>query len=104
VDLTCWERDGTIQFAVRVTPRAARSAVVGVERGVLHVRLSAPPIDGAANRALLALLAEVLDLPRAQIELLAGERSRFKRVAVQGLTHQALLARLAQHMSAGRRE
>ncbi len=104
MDLICRERSGELEFEVRVTPRAARSALVGVEQGVLHVRLSAPPIEGAANRALLALLSEVLALPRAQIVLAAGERSRRKRVAVRGLARQELLARLARYVSADRRE
>jgi uncharacterized protein (TIGR00251 family) len=83
---------------------AAQSTVVGVEQGILHVRLSAPPVEGAANRALLALLAEALALPRAQIALVAGERSRRKRVAVRGLARQELLARLARHIPPDRCE
>lgn len=104
MDLICRERAGELEFEVRVTPRAARSALVGVEQGILHVRLSAPPVEGAANRVLLALLAEALALPRAQIVLVAGERSRRKRVAVRGLARQELLARLARRLSAGRHE
>jgi uncharacterized protein (TIGR00251 family) len=104
MDLICRERAGELEFEVRVAPRAARSALVRVERGVLHVRLGAPPVEGAANRALLALLAEALALPRTQIVLAAGERSRRKRVVVRGLAREELLARLAWHLSPDRHE
>jgi uncharacterized protein (TIGR00251 family) len=104
MNLICRERAGELEFEVRVTPRAGQSTVVGVEQGILHVRLSAPPVEGAANRALLALLAEALALPRAQIALVAGERSRRKRVAVRGLARQELLARLARHIPTDRCE
>lgn len=104
MNLICRERGGKLEFEVRVTPRAGRSSVVGVEQGILHVRLSAPPVEGAANRALLALLAEALALPRAQIVLVAGERSRRKRVAVRGLARRELLARLARHIPTDGRE
>jgi uncharacterized protein (TIGR00251 family) len=69
---------------VRVIPRARRTEVAGEREGALLVRLAAPPVEGAANDALVAFLADALDLPRRNIRIVAGERSRHKRVAIAG--------------------
>ena len=58
------------------------------------MRLAAPPVDGAANEALIAFLSEALDLPRRDVTLVGGERSRDKRVRVTGLDESAAIARL----------
>lgn len=79
---------------VRVIPRAPRSAVAGIRDGALLVRLAAPPVDGAANDALLALMAGVLDVPRRDLAIVAGERARRKRLKVTGLSPEAVQARL----------
>jgi uncharacterized protein (TIGR00251 family) len=81
-------------LAVRVTPRAGRSAIAGVRDGVLLVKLAAAPVDGAANDALIALLAETLHLPKRAIRLRSGERSRAKQVEIDGLPESEILARL----------
>ena len=62
--------------------------------GAFLVRLAAPPVDGAANAALLAFLADVLDVPRRNITIVSGEKSRDKRVQVVGLDDQSARARL----------
>lgn len=80
---------------VRVMPRSPRSAVAGVRDGALLVRLAAPPVDGEANAALIALLAEALDLPRRDLALVAGARGRRKRVKISGLRPAEVTARLA---------
>jgi uncharacterized protein (TIGR00251 family) len=70
-------------FGLRLTPRAARDEVRGVdEAGLLVVRVAAPPVDGAANEALTRLLARELGVPRSAVLLEAGTRSRSKRVRV----------------------
>jgi len=79
---------------VRVIPRAPRSAVAGVRDGALLVRLTAAPADGEANAALIALLAHALDLPRRDLTLVAGERSRRKRVTISGMRPADVAARL----------
>jgi uncharacterized protein (TIGR00251 family) len=79
---------------VRVIPRARRSEIAGTRDTVLLVRLNAPPVDGAANKALIGLLAETLDLPRSAITIVSGETSRSKRVAVAGLSGADVTARL----------
>ncbi len=76
--------DGLV-FAVRVQPRASRNEVAGLQGDALKVRLTAPPVEGEANRALVAFLAEVCGVRRADVELLSGETSRDKRVRIRGL-------------------
>ena len=63
--------------------------------GVLAVRVTRPPADGEANRAVIRLVASALQVPRSAVALVAGERARTKRVAVRGLTAAELEARLA---------
>lgn len=75
-----------VEFEVRVIPRAGRSGLAGERDGRLLVRLAAPPVEGAANEALLALIAELFDCPKRSVRLVAGERARSKRVAVDGVS------------------
>jgi len=84
-----------LRLVLRLTPRASRNAVEGVTvepdgRAVLRVRLRAPPVDGAANAALVAWLASVLDMRKSDVRLAAGETSRVKRIDLAG--DSALLA------------
>lgn len=67
-------------------PRASRTELAGLHGGALRVRLAAPPVDGAANDALLRYLAEALDVPRATIALLSGHSGRRKVVEILGVT------------------
>jgi uncharacterized protein (TIGR00251 family) len=73
----------TTRLTVRVIPRAGRTGIDGVtEGGALRVRLTAPPVEGAANAALVALLADLLNLPKREIAIIRGAQSREKVVAV----------------------
>jgi uncharacterized protein len=78
-------REGVVRFGVRVQPRAARTEVNGVHRTALKVRVAAPPVDGAANEALIALLATCLDVPRRAVRIVAGVASRSKIVEIEGV-------------------
>ena len=69
---------------VRVIPRAARSQIAGVRDSALLVRLNAPPVDGAANEALITLIAQALDIPRRHVSIVSGASSRTKRLRVKG--------------------
>jgi len=78
-----------ICLAVRVIPRAKKSEVAGIVTGVdgrtaLSIRLAAPPVDGAANKALLAFLAGMLDVTKSAISIRSGETGRLKRIDVTG--------------------
>lgn len=75
-----------MSFRVRVTPRASRDAVLDVREGILRVALSAPPVDGAANSALIKLLAKALGVSKSRVQIGRGQRSREKLVRVQGLS------------------
>ena len=81
--------------AVRVIPRSPRSAITGMRGGALLVRLHAPPVDGAANDALIELLAQAFGRPRRDVSLVSGATSRDKRVAIQGLSETDFAARLS---------
>ncbi|HNV74115.1 MAG TPA: DUF167 domain-containing protein [Gemmatimonadaceae bacterium] len=92
--VTVEERAGGVRFAVRVQPRASRSEVAGIQQGALKVRLQAPPVDGAANEALVDFLADSLDVPRRMIRIVSGESSRSKVVEALGVS-VAAVAQLA---------
>ncbi len=79
-------------LAVRVQPKAKRNAVLGERAGALRVSVTAPPEDGRANDAVLALLREHFNLQRSQIELLSGPTNRNKVILVRGVTPQQLSA------------
>jgi len=79
---------------VRVIPRAKKTELAGERDGAVVVRLAAPPVEGAANDALIAFLASTLALPRRDIRILSGDRSRRKRVAISGLTETSVKKRL----------
>ena len=84
-----------VTLSLRVQPRASRNAVVGWTGDTLNIRLTAPPVEGAANAACLTFLADLLDLPQSQLQILRGERSRQKVVRITGLTQEEVHARLS---------
>ena len=75
-------------------PRAGRSGFAGLRDNALLVRLAAAPVDGAANDELIALLSKTLRIPKRDITIVAGERSRTKRVRIAGLDREQVLALL----------
>jgi uncharacterized protein (TIGR00251 family) len=77
-----------------VQPRAFRTELAGIHGDALRVRLSAAPVDGAANEALVRLLADLLSVPRSAVQVIAGERSRSKIVAVSGIGPEQAARRL----------
>ena len=86
------EKDGLLVFNVRVVPRASRNEILGEHDGTLRVRLAAPPVEGAANEALVRILAQAFNTPRDAISIVAGKSSKLKRVGVRGVSSEALLA------------
>lgn len=87
---------GTAAVTIRVQPRASRNQIQRRPSGAIVVRLTAPPVEGAANRALVEFLADALDVPKSAVEIVAGTRSREKRVRVAGMSAEALRSRLEQ--------
>lgn len=89
-------------FTVRVIPRSPKSAITGRRGDAIVVRLSAPPVDDAANKALIELLSKAFERPRRDVSIVSGHKSRDKRVAVEGISEQDLSARLTALLEAGR--
>jgi len=89
-------RGSLVRVAVHVQPRASRSEIVGQHGAALKVRLQAPPVDGAANDALVRLLADALGVSPRSVRVVAGATSRAKTVEIDGTTEDAVRA-LAPH-------
>lgn len=89
-------RDGAVRFPVRVIPRASRNAVAGGHAGALKVRLQAPPVEGAANDALVEFLASELQVARGAVRIVVGRSSRNKVVEVHGIDAAAVMRLAAE--------
>ncbi|MGC2828539.1 MAG: DUF167 domain-containing protein [Candidatus Acidiferrum sp.] len=85
---------GTVSFPVRVQPRASKDEIAGVHGGALKIRLQAPAVENRANEALVEFLAHLLKTPKSAVRILAGDRSRTKRVEIRGVTKQEILGLL----------
>jgi uncharacterized protein (TIGR00251 family) len=88
------------RLAVRVQPRASRSEVTGWQDGALRVRLTAAPVDGAANKALLEFLANALGIPRGDLTIVQGHTGRAKLVEVERLDADEVADRVAAILAA----
>lgn len=90
-----------VVIEVRVIPRASKPGIAGTRDGALLVRLKAPPVEGAANAELIELMAKTAGVPRRSVSIVAGDRTRTKRVAIAGMTlldaGRAFTARQADH-------
>lgn len=84
------------ELALRVQPRASRNEVTGWRGETLLLRITAPPVEGAANAACQEYLAELLGLKRTDVQLVAGEKSREKRFRVSGLTFAEIQAKIRE--------
>jgi len=93
-DWSITEADGGVTFAVRVAPRSSRNQIVGVEGGALKIKLTAPPVEGAANAALIEFVAEWLDVRRSAVSIVSGDKARTKLVRVSGVTRQRLVGKM----------
>lgn len=95
-------------FAVRVSPRASRTAIAGTmgegADAVVKIALAAPPVDGRANEALIAYLADLFDVARSAVEIVAGEQSRKKIVRVRGRSAAQVEDALLRVLTDKRRE
>lgn len=91
-------RDDGVELVVHARPGAKQSAVAGLHGAALCVRVAARPLEGAANRELVRVLAEALGVSRSAIVLRAGAHGREKRLHVSGLSTAQALARLEPHL------
>jgi uncharacterized protein (TIGR00251 family) len=71
---------------VKVLPRSSRTEILGMENDVYRVKITDPPVEGKANKALVTLLSEKLGVSRSHVELVSGKTGRLKRVRIRGLT------------------
>lgn len=88
------EADGVLLF-VKLQPRASSNEIAEPLGNELRIKVTAPPVDAAANEALIRLLAEHLDCPRRQVALVRGQTSRHKTIKLYGLTAEQVLSKLA---------
>lgn len=87
-------------LAIRVTPRARRNEIVGIlDDGTIKIRLTSPPVEGKANKALVEFLADVLEVPRSRIEIVAGETGRDKLISILDLDAPTVQERILRKMS-----
>lgn len=86
--------DGVL-LSIKVQPRASKNEIGEALGAELKVKVTAPPVDSAANEAVLRLLAEVLDCPRGGVQLVRGNTSRHKQILIQRMTLEAVAAKLA---------
>lgn len=80
------EKPGYIEFMVRVVPRASRTEIVGEMEGAVKVRVSSPPVDGAANAEIVSVFAKRLGVSRSAVEIVSGQSSKTKRIRINGAT------------------
>jgi uncharacterized protein (TIGR00251 family) len=71
---------------VKVIPRSSRTEILGREKDIYRVKLTDPPVEGKANKAVIALLAEKLGVPKREIEMVSGKKGRLKTIRIRGLT------------------
>jgi uncharacterized protein len=86
-------------FAIRVQPRAARTAITGTVGDRLKLSLSAPPLDGRANLAVVEFFSEIFSVPRSTVQVVAGERSRNKVIRIAGRTGAEVQRMLREHFT-----
>ena len=92
--LTVKKAEGGTAIVVQVVPRASKDEVVGVQGDIIKVRLTAAPVDGAANEALVKFLAKRLDIRPSSLEIVVGHTSRQKVVSIIGLSPDDVMQRL----------
>lgn len=83
--------DTKTTIRVRVLPRTSKNQIVGIDGGVFKVKLTAPAVEGKANKALVQFLAKKLGLPKRDIEIVSGERSREKSLKINGLSVEEVM-------------
>jgi uncharacterized protein (TIGR00251 family) len=88
------QSDGVL-LSVKLQPRASKNEISEPLGDELRIKVTAPPVDAAANEALLRLLADVLDCPRGRVELVRGHTSRHKVIKLHGLTAEAVGRKLS---------
>ena len=84
-----------VSFAVKVHPRARKNAITGTVGDALKLALTAPPVEGKANQAVVEFFADLFEIPRSSVTITSGETSRNKVIRINGLSAQRVWERLA---------
>jgi len=90
------EIEDGIKLEVKVQPRSSKNQIIGEYEGALKIKLTAAPVEGEANQALIKFLADLLSIPKRNIVLVKGESSRNKTVIVKGINKEKLLKKIGQ--------
>ena len=88
-----------ISFAVKVQPRARKNAITGVVGDALKLALTAPPVEGKANQAVIEFFADLFAIPRSSVTIASGETSRNKVVRISGLNRKTMEQRLSETLT-----
>jgi uncharacterized protein (TIGR00251 family) len=94
--ITLRETETGVVFRIRVVPRASRCEPAGFQDDALRLRITAPPVEGKANEACIALLAVLLGVKKARVAIIAGHTSRTKTVAVEGVKATEIATLIAE--------
>lgn len=84
------------EIKVKLLPKSSMNKIVGCEGDYYKVKVTAPPIEGKANKALIQLLAKKLHVPKGHIEIISGKRSRLKSIRIEGLSQEELTRALEE--------
>lgn len=88
-----------LEIPLHVQPRARRNTISGAHNGALKVKITAPPVEGAANRAVVEFLSTLLKLPKSRLHIVAGEKSRDKILFIDRISAGDFLARIGPLVS-----
>jgi len=83
-----------VTFSLHVQPKACRNEIFGLSGNELKVRLTSPPVEGAANKLCQEFFAKLLHVAKSNVRIIAGEKSRHKTVTIRGISKEAILALL----------
>ncbi len=87
-------QDDTAKITIRVTPRASASKVAGVKEGAVLVRVTAPPVEGKANKAVCEVIAKEVGVPKSRVSVIQGDTGRDKVVEIAGISQASAEAKL----------
>jgi uncharacterized protein len=90
--------DGSLHLCIHVQPRASRIGLCGIHGDALKLAISAPPVDGKANKEVIAFLAALLKIPKKEIVIISGLQSRTKRCRIGSLTEDEFRKRIAEEI------
>lgn len=85
------EKDDAIIFTAHVVPRASKSEIIGEYDGTLKIRLSAPPVDGAANAELIKLLSKTFGVSKSKVKIISGGNAKTKQIKIENISSEDFL-------------